>query len=141
MWNLESLGLDYIVERFESLREDLPRIEWNWQGLVRQCHQCLTEFSLEFEQFEKKVEALFVIKWQDLGQGRTPMDYKWQSHVGYSAERLWQSVELDRGTVCAMFERKGYVRFKSTGLLTQQDKKELLGLLPQNKRSYFGIFK
>jgi hypothetical protein len=129
IWNLEPQGLHGIVERVESLRWDLPRIDCNWQGLVRQCPYCLTDFSLEFEQFEEKVEAVFVTKWQDLGQGRSPMDYKWQSHVARSAGRLWLSVELDRGSVCAMFERKERFRFESTSLLTQQDKKELLGLL------------
>lgn len=85
--------------------------------------------SLEFEQFEEKVEAVFVTKWQDLGQGRSPMDYKWQSHVARSAERLWLSVKLNRGSVYAMFERKERLRFESTSLWTQQDRKELLGLL------------
>lgn len=129
IWNQNSQGLHGIVERFKTFRRDLPRIDQNWQGMVRQCPHCLTDFSLEFEQFEEKVEAVFVTKWQDLGQGRSPMDYKWQSHVAYSAERLWLSLEIDRGSVCAMFERKEHVRFESTSLWTQQDKKELLGVL------------
>jgi hypothetical protein len=127
IWNLYSQGLHGIVERFESFRRDIPRIDRNWQGMVRQCPHCLTDFSLEFEQFEEKVEAVFVTKWQDLGQGRSPMDYKWQSHVACRAERIW--LPVDRGSVCAMFERKERFRFDSTSLWTQQDKKGLLGVL------------
>jgi hypothetical protein len=129
IWNQESRGLHDIVKRVKSLRWDVPRIEWNCQGLVTRCPHCPTEFSLEFEQFGEKAEALFVTKWLDLGQGRSPMDYKWQSHLTCSEERLWQSIELDRGSGYAIFQRKEHFWFESTSLLTQRDKKELLGLL------------
>lgn len=129
IWNLHSQGLHGIVERIEPFRRDIPRNAWNWQGLVRQCPHCLTDFSLEFEQFEEKVEAVFVTKWQDLGQGQSPIDYKWQSHVAYSAKRLWLSVKLDRGSIYKIFEENDRCRFESISLWTQQDRKELLGLL------------
>ncbi|KAH8676495.1 hypothetical protein BGZ60DRAFT_402737 [Tricladium varicosporioides] len=128
-WNLGSHGLHGLVERVDWFRWGIPRVDWNWQGLVRVCPCCLCDYSLEFVQFEGKAEAVFVTKWQDLGQGRSPMDYKWQSHVGHSKEQLWRTVELDRGSVCAMFEGERRLRFESTSLLTQQDRKELLKLL------------
>lgn len=129
IWNLESQGLHGIVERVQSLRWNVPIIDCNWQGLVRWCNYCLTDFCLDFKQYEEKVEAIFVTKWQDLGQGRSPLDLKWQSHVARSADRLWLSVEFDHGSVCTSFERKEHFRFESNSLLTQQDKKGLFGLL------------
>ena len=128
IWNREPQGLHGIVEIIESLRWNAP-VDRNRQGLIRQCPHCLTDFSLEFEQFREKAEALFVTKWQDLDRGRSPMDYKWQSHVACSAGRLWLSVEPNLGSICAMFERKERFRFESTSLWTQQDKKGLLGVL------------
>jgi hypothetical protein len=126
IWNLESQGLHGIVERGLSLTWDVPKIGYNWQGLIRQCNHCLTDFCLDFKQCEEKVEAIFVTKWQDLGQGRSPMDYKWQSHVTQGADLLW--LPVDRDSVCTAFEGKEYCRFESNSLLTQQDKKELFGL-------------
>lgn len=129
IWNLDSQGLYGIVESHRSLTWNIPRYDRNWQGLVRQCPYCRTDFSLEYEQFEGKVEAVFVTTWLDLGQGRSPMDYKWQSHVACCARQIWLSVELDRGSICAMFEMKEHLRFESIGFWARQDCKEFLRLL------------
>jgi hypothetical protein len=73
---------------------------------------------------------MFVTKWQDLGEGRSPLDHKWESHIAAPEypERL--PVEFVRGSICAKFEQKEHFRFEFDGLLTLQDKKELFRKSP-----------
>ena len=96
----------------------------NLEGLT-QCNYCLTEFRIDYKKFEELGSAMFVIKWQDLGEGRSPLDHKWQSHVAGCKGPLWLPVEFVRGSICAAFEGKEHSSFEFDSLLTTRDKKEL----------------
>lgn len=96
------------------------------QERIIPCKYCLTEFQIDFKRYGERGNAMFVTKWQDLGQGRSPLDHKWQSHTSPRIGRRWQQpVEFDRGSICAAFEGKEHFRFEFDSLLTPQDWKEL----------------
>jgi hypothetical protein len=103
---------------------DEPEDYQNWEEFI-QCEYCLTKFRIDFKQFGERGNAMFVTKWQDLGQGQSPLDRKWQSHVAGREGRHWQPVEFDPGSICATFEQKEHCRFEFDGLLIPQDEKEL----------------
>jgi F-box domain len=97
-------------------------------GSIIQCNYCLTEFRIDIKSFEEYGNAIFVTKWLDLGEGRSPLDYKLQSHVAIREGVNWLPVEFDRGSICASFEQKEHFKFEFDSLLTPQDKKELFTL-------------
>jgi hypothetical protein len=96
----------------------------NWEGII-QCKYCLTEYRNDFKNIGGCDNALFVTTWQDLGEGRSPLDHKWRSHAaGYEGPH-WLPVEFDRGSICAAFEQKEHFEFEFDSLLTARNKKEL----------------
>jgi hypothetical protein len=85
----------------------LPRyinpLDRQCQGELIQCRYCLTEFRIDFQQLDKGNSIMVFTKWQDLGEGKSPLDYKWARHL--NNENLdWQRIEFRRGSVCAAFE-------------------------------------
>jgi hypothetical protein len=48
---------------------------------ISQCEYCFTEFQIDFKHVEGCGDAMFFTRWLDLGEGRSPLDSKWQSHV------------------------------------------------------------
>ncbi len=120
---------DYNSGNIQIAHWDEPEDYRNWKGMI-QCKYCLTEFRVDFKKFGERGTAMFVTKWQDLGQGRSPLDHKWRSHVAGQNPREWLPVEFDRGSICTAFERKEHFMFEFDGLLTLQDKKELFRKSP-----------
>jgi hypothetical protein len=108
---------------------DEPKDYQNGEGII-QCKYCLTEFRTDFKSFGGRGNAIFVTRWKDLGEGRSPLDHKWQSHVYGRKSRDWLPVEFDRGSICAAFEQKEHFRFEFDSLLTPQNKKELFRKSP-----------
>lgn len=108
---------------------DEPKDNQNGEGII-QCKYCLTEFRIDFKSFGGHGNAMFVTRWQDLGDGRSPLDHKWQSHVGGHKRGDWLPVEFDRGSICAAFEQKEHFKFEFDSLLTLQNKKELFKKSP-----------
>jgi hypothetical protein len=109
--------------RFSSLkvrneyRDITNRTYWKEShGRLIKCKYCLTEFQIDFKEFRKQGNAIYFTKWQDLGQGVSPLDYKWQSHVGES-DRLWKRVKFDRGSIYTAFEGKEHVEFEFNSLI------------------------
>ncbi len=103
---------------------DEPKGHQNWEGII-QCKHCLTEFRIDFKNIGGRGNAMFVTRWKNLGEGRSPLDYKWQSHVDWHKGRHWLPVEFDRGSICAAFEQKEHFKFEFDSLLNAQNKKEL----------------
>ncbi len=108
---------------------DIPNNYQN-SGRIMQCKYCLTEFRIDFKNFGGCGTAMFLTMWKDLGEGRSPLDHKWQSHVMGRGGPRWLPVEFDQGSICAAFERKEHFRFEFDSLLTLQNKKELLKKSP-----------
>ena len=96
---------------------------------ISKCHRCLTDFRIDFKSFGEQGNTLFVTKWQDLGQGRSPLDQKFQSHIECWHKELnkpqWCRVESPPGFIYATFQRQAGVDFEFDGLLTPQDRKKL----------------
>lgn len=95
-----------------------------------QCKYCMTEFRIDYRMYEDQGTAMFITKWMDLGQGRSPMDWQWQSHIS----ELWgdlcsRTARFELGSICARFEGKEFTEFKFDSLLTPQDKKALFSSL------------
>jgi len=117
-------SFDHYLDIIKIAHWDKPKDYQNRDGII-QCKYCLTEFRVDFKNFGGRGNAMFVTRWQDLGEGRSPLDHKWQSHVDGCKVRGWLPVEFDRGSICAAFEQKEHFRFEFDSLLTQQNKKEL----------------
>jgi len=106
-------------ERFDLFKNNIqiahlvqPEDYRNWKGII-QCKYCLTEFRIDFKNLGEQGNEMYVTKWQDLGQGRSPLDHKWQRHI---ARYKWLPVAFDRGSICAAFEQKEHFRFEFDGV-------------------------
>ena len=83
---------------------------------LKKCKYCLTEFQIDFEEPGEQGYAMSFIKWQDLGQGLSPLDHKWQGHVNVGIDRPWKQVRFGRGSIYAAFERKEHIEFEFNNL-------------------------
>ncbi|KIM95456.1 hypothetical protein OIDMADRAFT_59922 [Oidiodendron maius Zn] len=92
-----------IVRRRES------RSYQNGKRLIK-CKYCFTEFRIDFKEFGKRGNAIYVTKWQDLGHGLSPLDPKWQGHI--LKDRLCKRVKFQLGSICSAFEGKEHVEFE-----------------------------
>jgi hypothetical protein len=115
---------DRYMDIIQTAHWDEPKDNQNGEGIM-QCKYCLTEFRIDFKSFGGRGNAMFITRWQDLGEGRSPLDHKWQSHVDGRKGGDQRPVEFDRGSICAAFEQEEHFRFKFDSLLTLQNKKEL----------------
>lgn len=126
---MSTKSFDLFKDAIQRAHWDEPKDYRNWKGII-QCKYCLTEFRVDFKNFGERGNAMFVTKWQDLGQGRSPLDHKWESHIAGRNDPEWLPVEFVRGSICATFEQKEHFRFEFDGLLTLQDKEELFWKSP-----------
>lgn len=84
------------------------------------CSYCLTEFQIDFTELGKQGYAMYFRKWQDLGQGLSPLDHQWQSHISRGDLGPLQRVKFDRGSIYAAFEGKEHMEFEfNTLILTE----------------------
>jgi hypothetical protein len=97
-------------------------------GKLHQCNHCATEFRIDFKTFEGYGSAMFVTKWQDLGDGE---DEKWQSQLVGLDGRTNTLVPFEAGSICKAFEEnrgeEGSNGANDEWYLTRKDKEELLG--------------
>ena len=115
------LALDVISDRGWDVRDRnwggrrLPRhinlLDPRYRSELIQCRYCVTEFRLDFQLFDKGNSIIVFTKWQDLGEGKSPLDYKWACHL-YNDNIEWQPKEFRRGSICAAFERKDPALFR-----------------------------
>lgn len=85
--------------------------------MMNSCKFCTTEFRTDFKELGDQGCALFLTKWMDLGQGRSPSDPKWEGHFPqsrYSGYTEFVPVEMEYGigTIAASFEGGGISRFE-----------------------------
>ena len=93
------------------------------EGLV-QCSFCATEVRIDFKSFGEEGNAIFITRWQSLGDGRSSQDPQWLSHVRGSGGTTTERVYFPAGSICSAFE--GGEEFDFTSVLTAEERKELL---------------
>jgi hypothetical protein len=81
----------------------------NGNRLIK-CKYCFTEFRIDFKEFGKHGNAIYITKWQDLGHGLSHLDPIWQSHI--LQYPYYKRVEFDLGSICSAFEGKEHIEFE-----------------------------
>jgi hypothetical protein len=81
---------------------------------LSRCKYCFTEFRIDFKELGRRGNALYVTKWQDLGQGVSPLDPKWQSHI--LERQPYKRVKWKLGSIFSAFEGKEHVEFEFDSL-------------------------
>jgi len=86
---------------------------WDNEALVRKCpvcsglHQCVrcpTEFQIGSKDFGSSGVALVVTRWSDLGEGLTPLDPTWESHLPMTTTYSSNSVLANDGPIKNAYE-------------------------------------
>jgi hypothetical protein len=89
---------------------------WDEKGLnktcatcagLHQCQTCPTEFQLDTVDYGYNYyhRRLIVTRWLDLGEGRTPEDPKWKSHLGSRDRSQAKPIPFEAGSIKATFEK------------------------------------
>jgi hypothetical protein len=97
-------------------------------GGARRCQHCLTDFQIDVKRFEAYGVAIFFTCWKDLGEGRSALDEKWQTHVASEGGSKLDLLEFEEGSICSKFEQGEEFEFGS--LLNPQNKRKLLRKRP-----------
>jgi hypothetical protein len=88
-----------------------------------QCKRCPTEFQIDVKDFLENGVALILTRWLDLGEGRTPLDPRYASHVIHKHCRRYSvPVRFEAGSIRAAFEGGD---FDIETLLTPKHKEHL----------------
>lgn len=109
-WDSYAWGMMDIEVQFPTGRGagwwQTPDFQNTWQGVIRRCNYCQTDFSLDVKRSEKtKVPlTIFATTWQDLGDSGSSMDHKWKSHTQSHGVHPPMLLEWDRSSVCDRFE-------------------------------------
>ena len=77
-----------------------------WSSLT-QCHWCPTEFRVDFDTFSTDSDAMVLTAWKDVGDGSSPQEEKWLSHVPraiFTGHHRWEKYQFVPGSICATFE-------------------------------------
>jgi hypothetical protein len=93
------------------------------KGLV-QCKFCATEFRVDLKYFDEVGHMILFTRWQNLGEGRSPLDHQWQSHLVGPGGPTWKRVYFPAGSICAAFEGAGET-FEIDSLMTPEFREEL----------------
>ena len=86
---------------------------------VMRCRYCRSEYQIDFKQFGRHGNAMYVTKWLDLGQG--PLEYNGRNHRNVPERQI----EFDSGSICDAFEGRGQLDFDSDAVLNSKDRKKL----------------
>jgi hypothetical protein len=97
------------------------------KGLV-QCKFCATEFRVDLEYFDAVGRVILFTRWKNLGEGRSPLDHQWRSHLVGPGGSTCERVYFPAGSICAAFEGAGEA-FEIDSLMTPEFRKELEVLL------------
>ena len=71
---------------------------------LHQCHTCPTEFQLDTMDYGYFDRRLILTRWLDLGEGRTPEDPKWKSHIGSRDHSTENPIHFEAGSIKAAIE-------------------------------------
>ncbi|EPE27646.1 hypothetical protein GLAREA_04437 [Glarea lozoyensis ATCC 20868] len=82
-------------------RSDRVATHQNNEGIIS-CNHCHTEFRVDFKSFGSAVNAIFITRWLDLGDGCDPKEEKLKNRMGTGYNR--REVTFRRGSICAAFE-------------------------------------
>jgi hypothetical protein len=119
-------------EKWKQLRKSCGRLFMNG------CRECTTEFRVDFKSLGGDRSALFVTRWMHLGDGRSPLDRTWRSHVDQPTDPP-VGVEYEVGFIAAGFEGKemnkfGFdTRFDFNGVSTDRERRKLFKQSPGNE--------
>jgi hypothetical protein len=94
----------------------------NGERVIR-CRYCRSEYQIDFKQFGRRGNAMYVTKWLDLGQG--PLEYICRNHLNNADGLPWRQIKFDSGSICAAFEGRGQFDFDSDAIISSKDRKEL----------------
>lgn len=105
------------IEDLNRYLRDIQVSDWkiqtgcsNEERVVR-CRYCRSEYQIDFKQFGRRGNAMYVTKWLDLDRDRLSVIYR-------SMERI----EFDPGSIRAAFEGKGQSDFDSDAVTNSKDK-------------------
>ncbi|KAK0110457.1 hypothetical protein ONS96_002068 [Cadophora gregata f. sp. sojae] len=90
-----------------------------------QCGHCATEFRIDFKDLGESGTGVFYTKWQDIGEGMSYLDPKWQHHIDHierDDDLMWEEEIFEPGSLCAAFEEGKVYEFDS--ILTPEVKKK-----------------
>lgn len=90
---------------------------------VMRCRYCRSEYQIDFKQFGRHGNAMYVTKWLDLGQG--PLECNYRSHLRNADALSGRQIEFDSGSICAAFEGRGQFDFDSDAVINSKDRKAL----------------
>ncbi|PVH88958.1 hypothetical protein DL98DRAFT_377805, partial [Cadophora sp. DSE1049] len=65
-----------------------------------------TEFRIDFDDLGEFGTGVFFTKWQDIGEGRSYLDPKWQHHIDHidRDEAMWEKEDFELGSLCTAYE-------------------------------------
>jgi hypothetical protein len=119
----------FIIEDLNRYLRDIRVSDWkiqkgylNGERVVR-CRYCRSEYQIDFKQFGRRGNAMYVTKWLDLGQG--PLGYNCRSHRNIADGLPWRQIEFHSGSICATFEGRVQFDFDSDAVINSKDRKEL----------------
>jgi hypothetical protein len=119
----------FTIEHLNRYLRDIRVSDWkihkghlNRERIVR-CRYCRSEYQIEFKQFGRRGNAMYVTKWLDLGQG--PLEYNCRSHLHNAGGLPERQIEFDSGYICAAFEGRGQFDFDTDADINSKDRKEL----------------
>ncbi|KAF8861870.1 hypothetical protein BDZ45DRAFT_671452 [Acephala macrosclerotiorum] len=96
---------------------------------ILSCTSCHTDFQIDRKRYFDRlgVEALFVTRWLDLGEGRLRSDPKWIEHfVGDPDEPTRIPSKRKKGSVCKSFEGKSHKEWEFDSIITLADERALI---------------
>lgn len=80
---------------------------------IKRCKYCTTEVRVDFKAFGEQGSAIFLTKWQDIGEFRSPRDYPRQSFLDWRNGPTRKRISYRAGSICAAFEGGEEFRFDS----------------------------
>lgn len=72
---------------------------------LHQCQICPTEFQLDTKDYDLFDKRLILTRWLDLGEGLTPGDPKWTSHIGSNDGGEEKPLPFKAGSLKATFQK------------------------------------
>jgi hypothetical protein len=96
------------TETRELSRYINPQDPKYWGELIH-CQYCLSEFRIDVK-YEAGIMWLVFTGWRNLGQGKSPLDYKLRTQIDWDTSK-WHSVAFIPGALCAAFEGEDASKF------------------------------
>lgn len=88
---------------------------------IMRCPYCTTEFRLDDQKLYKNRTAMFCTIWEDLGDGLSELDPRWQRYL--EEDPTPDRMNFEVGSICFAFEQ-GHFDFSS--VITQTEKADLI---------------